>query len=55
MYQVYLISKKTRQRHKVIETNLTEEQASRICEQWGWNYCDEHGVNWWIDYELMEN
>lgn len=50
-FRVYTVSKSTRQRVGVILTGLTEAQAQSFCEAWGWSFCDEEGVSYWIDYE----
>ena len=50
MYQVFIINKSTGQEVKVIESGLTKSQAESICEQWGWNYSDENGISFWMDY-----
>ncbi len=52
MYKVYIINKKTGQQVEVLERGLTERQAESFCESWGWNYCDENGVNFWIEYDV---
>lgn len=51
MYNVYSINKLTRERVSIIATVETEEQASKICEEWGWNYCDENYLNYYMEYE----
>ena len=48
--KVLLIDKITREKI-VFEENLTEKQAMRICEEWGWSYCDENGRMFWLEYE----
>lgn len=32
----------------IIEEGLTVEAAERFCEEWGWTYCDENGVSYWL-------
>lgn len=54
MWRVYTVKKSNRQRVGIIATGLTEAQAQSICESWGWNYCDEDGVSFWIDYEFED-
>lgn len=54
MYRVYTVSKSPHYRVDTIATGLTEEQAESFCESWGWNYCDEQGRSFWIDYELED-
>lgn len=51
MFRVILINKGNRQKVKAIAEHLTESQAERICSQWGWNYSDEQGISYWMDYE----
>jgi hypothetical protein len=47
---VYIVDKRTRAK-KVIEENLTEEQAWSFCEAWGWNYIDENGKSFWLEID----
>lgn len=54
MFRIYTVSKITRQRTEVIITGLTEKEADSICSAWGWNYCNEEGISFWIDYEEEE-
>lgn len=49
-YRVFTINKVTAQRVEVISEGLTEEQALKECEEWGWNYDDGHR-SYWLDYE----
>lgn len=51
MFTVFAINKNNRQKAEVIASGVSEEEAIRICEQWGWNYCNEHGQSFWLDYE----
>lgn len=51
MFRVYTVNKCTKQRVEIIDEGLTERQAESICEAWGWNYCDEYGKSYWIEYE----
>lgn len=53
MFEVFIINKTTGQPVKTIADHLTEARAQSICEEWGWNYCDEKGVSYWIDYAAM--
>lgn len=45
---VVAINKKTRQ-EIVLETGLTEAQAWSFCEAWGWIYCDENMISYWLE------
>ncbi len=50
MYTVYIVNKKTKER-TVLYEHLPLFEAESECESWGWNYCDENGVSYWIEYE----
>ena len=47
---VILTDKRTKTT-KILQENLTEREAESICEAWGWNYCDENGVSYWMSLE----
>lgn len=49
MFKVIATLKGTEQT-KVLESNLTEEQAESFCESWGWSYDDGHN-SYWLGYE----
>lgn len=36
----------------ILENNLTEKQALKFCESWGWSYDDEY-KSYWLGYEEM--
>lgn len=48
--RVMIVDKITKER-TLLEDNLTEQQAEQICEEWGWNYIDEDGKSFWLEYE----
>lgn len=50
MFRVFTTSKVTGQRVEILEDKLTERQAERFCEEWGWNY-DDGERSFWLDYE----
>jgi hypothetical protein len=49
-YNINIINKVTGEK-KVLYSELTEEQATRFCEMWGWSYSDENHVSHWLEYE----
>lgn len=51
MFRVFSINKSNRQRVDVIASELTEQEAENFCEAWGWNYSNENGESFYIDYE----
>lgn len=46
--KVVAVNKRTRE-ETILEENLTEKQAWKFCEEWGWNYIDENSVSWWLE------
>ena len=48
--RVVIINKRTKEK-TIIKKNLTEEQAESFCEMWGWMYCDENGISYWLAIE----
>lgn len=34
----------------ILESGLTEKQAEKFCEMWGWSYDDGYN-NYWLGYE----
>ena len=49
-FTVYMVDKKTKERF-IYDYALTERQAEKACEEWSWNYCDENGKSWWLEYD----
>ena len=47
--KVVLIDKQTKVR-TVLQKGLSESEAESICEAWGWNYIDENGKSFWLEY-----
>ena len=45
-----LVTPKGTDKTQVYENNLTEEQAQKICEAWGWSY-DDGKISYWMRYE----
>ena len=54
MYNVIGIHKVTKEKI-IIEPHMTEAQAMKMCEAWGWMYDDgtENG-SYWMDIEYEE-
>ena len=52
--RVLLRDKRTKEVAEVLAEGLTEKEAEGICEAWGWNYIDENGKSFWIEYEEDE-
>lgn len=52
-YRVVLVDKPTGSRI-VYQSGMTEAQAESVCEAWGWNYIDDDGKSYWIEYEEEE-
>jgi len=50
MTRVVITEKRTRSR-LVLFSALSEAEAERICEAWGWIYTDENNVSYWMGYE----
>lgn len=48
-FVIYGKRKGTEER-KVIQSFKQKWQAERMCEQWGWEYCDENH-SYWMDIE----
>lgn len=46
--KVIAINKKTKE-EITLEENLTEKQAWSFCEMWGWSYCDENNISYWLE------
>lgn len=53
MFKVIGIRKTNKSNIVIIIDNLTEQQAERFCEAWGWSYTDENNISYWLDYETM--
>ena len=53
MFSVYITDKVTHEQ-SILESNLTEEQAESICEEWGWTYDDGHR-SYWMGYDDKED
>lgn len=51
-YRVNIINKVTKE-VTVLYEELTEKEAVKFCEMWGWSYCDEHGKSYWLEYEKV--
>lgn len=49
MYRVIATAKGTKETI-ILESGLTEKQALKFCESWGWSY-DDGLFNYWLDYE----
>lgn len=49
MFNIIIIDKVTK-KEQIIDAVKTEEQAESFCDAWGWNYCDERGKSYYIDY-----
>ena len=47
--KIVLLDKATKKEVKNLGEFLPEEVAENICEQWGWNYCDEQGKSYWME------
>ncbi len=47
--KITLIDKAAKKEVKTLEEFLPEGVAENICEQWGWNYCDEQGKSYWME------
>lgn len=45
--KVVAINKRTKE-ETTLEDNLTYEQAEKFCMEWGWSYCDENNVSYWL-------
>lgn len=54
MWRLYISSKRTGERVGIIATGLSESEADAICEAWGWSYCDENGISYWMDAEFID-
>lgn len=52
MYRVIATLKGTEQ-ETVLETGLTEKQALKFCESWGWSYSDSYLLGDYKSYCLM--
>lgn len=48
--KVIAIDKQTHERI-VLEDDLTEAQAERFCEMWGWSY-DDGKKSYWLEMEV---
>ena len=49
---VKVIAKQKRTREiQILANDIPEKEAERFCEMWGWNYCDENGISWWLSWE----
>lgn len=48
--KVIIIDKVTKEEQTLMD-NLTEEQETKFCETWGWNYCNEQGKSYWLGVE----
>lgn len=53
MYRVTITNKRTKE-VKILESGVAADQAIRFCESWGWSYSDEHGKDYWLNYEPEE-
>lgn len=53
-YNVYITDRKTKE-VQVLESGLTEKQAEKFCEEWGWMYTDENGKTFWLGYGNEQN
>lgn len=49
-YRVLLVDKQSGE-YTVYQSGLTEKEAESICEAWGWNYIDENGKSYWMEYD----
>ena len=49
MYNLLITNRKTGE-ITILETDLTERQAERECEQWGWMYDDGY-QSYYMSYE----
>ena len=55
MYNVVGINKTTEQKI-IIEPHLTEAQALKLCEAWGWMYDDgTTNGSYWMSMEMEES
>lgn len=45
--RIILIDKETKA-ETTLKGNISEEEAERFCEMWGWNYCNEQGKSYWL-------
>ena len=46
--KVIAINKKTK-KEIVLEKGMTQKQAESFCEAWGWMFCDENGISYWLE------
>ena len=49
-YRVLLVDKQNGE-STVYQSGLTEKEAESICEAWGWNFIDENGKSFWLEYD----
>lgn len=50
-YKIIATRKTNKKEKLVLASNVTEKVAREYCECWGWNYSDEKGRGYWLDYE----
>jgi len=48
-YRVIATLKGT-EKETILKDNLTEKQAEKFCDSWGWSY-DDGQKSYWLDYE----
>lgn len=49
-WKVNIINKRTKEK-TLLYNGLTEQQAERFCESWGWMYTDENNITYWLELE----
>lgn len=52
LVKVVATRKSNKNESKNIFVNISEAQAEKYCEQWGWSY-DENGHSYWLSIEPM--
>lgn len=49
-WKINIINKRTKEK-TTLYNGLTEQQAERFCESWGWIYTDENNISYWLELE----
>lgn len=52
-WNVNIINRQTKEK-TTLATKLTEKQADRLCESWGWMYTDENNITYWLELEEIQ-
>lgn len=52
MYNIIITNRRTGEQ-SILESNLTEQQAEKMCEEWGWMYSDDNNT-YYMSYNIKD-